>query len=1122
MNAVSTNLPRCILYICIAIGWSLTIAIAQESQLKVQDDHLIIEVKDLTFEQVLVKLKAISGYHFLYDKQSIDSSIKLTFSFKNETLETILKHICKLTNLNYKRIDNTVTFTKKREIKDSSSPKESYMLSGRVLNRSGAPLIGATVIESERGTGVSTDIQGKFQIEVAPNSLLSITYIGYETLEISVNKRTQIDITLQDETISMDEVVVVGYGTQKKGHLTGAISTVKNEELSLVPIASVSNALSGRVSGLITTQESGLPGSDAATLSIRGFDAPLIIVDGVESSFDNIDANEIESISVLKDASAAIYGSRAGNGVVLITTKRGSKGKPTITLKSTVSLQTPTNVFKPLSAGDYTRLDRDKYLQRGENPDLAPYTEEEIQKYYAGTDPDYPSTNWFDYVMRDVAPSYQNNISISGGSEKIKYYGFFGYLKQETMIRRGDSQYERFNVRSNIDADILDNLKMTIDLASIFENTQYPNRPITTGGGLWSDLWNTLPMYPSSLPDASKIPYVAGTSAGGVHISSNRDLSGTDDKQTQTLRLQGSLNYNFKNIKGLSARAVYTYSNKGLMNKKFRKDVTSFEYIYSTDTYIEHPAATQPSLSEYIYQDQTHTGQIFLNYDREFRKTHKVTASVIYELIDQRTKDISASRDGFLTDAIPYLFAGGIDNQRAGGGATEMGRMSFIGRLNYAFRNKYLLETTFRYDGSAQFPKSSRWGFFPSISAGWVMSEEKFIKEHIKWISYLKIRGGISQTGNDKMREAFPYLSGYEIESIGYLIGDKVLPEFTSRGLPNPNLTWETMTLYNVGLDFQFLQSKLYGEVDVFYRLREGIAGTRNISIPDTFGATLPMENLNSIDTRGFEFSLGYRNHIKRAFKYDISGNVSWSRSKWVAYDESDYNDPDHNFQNKRTGKWTDRTLGFISDGLFTSQEEIDNLEYEYTGISGGNSALKPGDIKLVDRNNDGKLDWKDKAELGQGTVPHWMFGLNLSLSFKSISLTTLWQGAAGFYKNIRKVFGYNDVTFKYRWTEENNNPHAIIPRLGTNAANYWETSDYCLKRADYFRLKNLSLSYALPLKLLRNTSISKLNVFFAGTNLLTISPINKYRIDPEAPSAQVGYYYPQTRTYSFGFNISF
>ena len=1089
---------------------------------------LSLDFKNAKIEDVLDKIEKSSEFYFMYNKGMVDVERKIDIQVEEKGINQILDKVFENTGISYSITNRQILLINNSMVNNGAELNSQQLksVSGKVTDSTGASLPGVSVVVKGTTIGVITDNNGYYSLSKVPeNATLQFSFVGMKTQEIVVGSKTTINVTLTDETIGIEEVVAVGYGVQKKVNLSGAVSTVKGTDLALIPVASTSNALTGRISGLITTQQSGQPGADAASLSIRGFGSPLVIVDGVESSFNNIDANEIESISVLKDASAAIYGARAGNGVVLVTTKRGGMGKPTITLNSSMTFQGLVNLIKPLSSGDYTRLARENYLQTGKNAINAPYTEEEVKRYYSQEDPDYPSTNWFDEIVRPYAPSQQHNLSLRGGNESIKYYGFVGFLDQETMIKTNGGNYGRYNLRSNIDAKILDNLSMNVDLSAIMEERNFPIRTLAandTKSNVWYDLWQTRPTYPATLPDKegeTMLSYADGNGTGGAHLSTNRNIYGFNDQFDQKIHNQASLKWDI--IKGLSLKGTYTYDKANQRTKRFNKKITTYEYNYASNKYIPHPISNSPILNQSASESWVKTAQLMITYDKVFAEKHTVSLLGVVETIETAGLSLAGQREGYATDQIPYLFAGGVENQRANGDAYEMGRASQIGRANYSYMGKYLVEATIRRDGSAQFPEDSRWGIFPSVSLGWRLSEESFIKNSIgSFVSNLKLRGGFSQTGNDNVATSFPYLTGFGIRDLGYVIGDKTLQSYYTKGLPNPKLTWETMTLYNSGLDFGFLNNTIYGEIDVFYRLRDGILGTRNLSVPNTFGATLPVENLNSQDTRGFEMSLGYKSQIGE-FKYDVSGNVSWSRSKWVSFDEPTYTDPDDIRMSKRTGQWTDRTFGYVSDGLFTSLKDIYYLPYQYNDIAGKNNALNKGDIKLLNQNGDDVLDWRDKVELGQGSTPHWMVGLNTDFRYKGFNLTMLWQGALGFYKNISTVVGANETTLKYRWTDQENRPYALIPRIGTNAGYYWGGTDYFLKRSDYLRLKNISFGYSIPRSLLKNLKIQEMRLFFAGTNLFTFSALNLYNIDPEAPSGNVGYYYPQTKTLTFGFNVS-
>ncbi len=1081
-----------------------------------------LNYRNTALSTVMESVSKQSDYKFFFS-DNIDPQTKVSVDMSSSNISEVMAAVLKGTDISFELSDTRIVLLPKalKEATDKQNAPATRTIAGTVKDEAGEKIIGATVHVKGTGTATVTNAEGRFSLRTSQTDpVLSVTYIGYDLAEVPVGTRTSVDIVLSSATLMVDELVVVGYGVQKKSSVTGAVSTVKGSELTIAPLASTTNTLAGRLPGLVTKQESGLPGSDGAKLSIRGFDAPLVIVDGVEGDFNTIDANEIESISILKDASAAIYGVRAGNGVILVTTKRGTFDKPTITFNGSTTFQGPANLMRMASAGQYSEMVREAHIQSGQPEATSRFTLEDIAKYYSGTDPDYPSTDWFDYLIRDWAPQQQYNLSLRGGNETVKFYGFFGYLNQESMIKRNGGDYARYNIRSNLDAKILSNLSMSVDISSIIGQHRFPWRSDEGENSVWQDIWNTEPIYPSSLPDPEKVPYANGAGTGGAHISSNRDLSGTRDSDNYSTSIKASMQWDINQLPGLSAKAMFVYDKSMSDWKYFQYLPNTYTYNYAADSYTLNALSLETMLNQSASKARTMTGQASLNYANTFAGKHYVSGLVLYEVIDIASSWLAGERVGFDSKSIPYMFAGGLKNQEAGSSGAEMGRLSLVGRANYSYDQKYFLEAAFRYDGSARFDEGYQWGLFPSLSAGWRISKENFMQGIKNTVSNLKLRGGYSNTGYDGLVN-FAYLSGYTYTS-PYLFGNEAKLGLNTTGLANPDLSWEEMTIYNVGLDFGFFRDKLYGEFDVFYRDRTGIQATRNNAIPDTFGATLPYENLNSINTRGFEVMLGYKGITPGRFMYQVSGNISWARSKYGHYEEPAYTDPDDIRINKKSGKWTDLQWGYRSNGLFTSREQIDQLNYLYLPGSTDNSHLNPGDVVLLDDNGDGQLNWRDQVQIGKGSMPLWMAGLNIDLSYKNFDLSMLFQGAFGFTSQVVLKRGtvYPEVVYKERWSEYNNDAKAIVPRLGGNSSNDW-ASDYNFVNGDYVRLKTLSLGYSFPSKILQRAKIGSLRVYVAGTNLFTASALTKYSIDPEAASGAGGYYYPQMRTITLGLNIS-
>ena len=882
---------------------------------------------------------------------------KVSVSVDDADIFKILDAVFSGTNVGYSVVENRIVLSVK-----SSNPvisQKGNKITGTVVDAAGIPIIGANVMVKGTTNGAVTDINGKFSLNVEKGDLLEVSYIGYLSSEIKIGNEQSLAVTLKEDTKTLDEVVVVGYGTQKRGNLTGSIATVKSEEMTVAPVSSTINSLGGRLPGLVSQQTSGQPGADQATISVRGFDCAIWIVDGIEMDFNRIDPNQIESISILKDGSASIYGARAGNGVILVTTKRGVQQKPTISVNSSITFQGITTMPKPVSSGDYATLRREEWLQSGKPESTAPYTEEQIQKFYDGTDPQYVNTDWYNELIRNWSPLNQHNISVRGGSEKIKYYGFLGYLGQESIWKHNGGNYKRYNLQSNIDASITSQLSMQLDLSFIKSDNMTTIRP-QNNAGVWQDLWNTLPVYPAHLPDPTKISYADGKGTGGAHVTSNTELSGYQNEEKLNLNGTIALKYAFKHIKGLSAKFLLNYYDQISYVKLFNRPSTFYRYDVASDTYINAGGfGNSAQLTQRDDRSKMLTRQFSVNYDNTFAEDHSLSVLALYEAIDYSGNWMSASREDLLTPSIEELFVGNTETMKNDGASSEMGRKSFVGRFNYSYKNKYLLETTLRADASAKFAPGHRWGIFPSASVGWRISEESFMSNTKSIVDDLKIRASYGRSGNDAVGN-FQYLSGYKLNGY-YLLGDKSMLGIATTGLANPNLTWEKFEIWNVGLNYSFLSRLIYGEGDVFYRKRSGIPATRTMSMSPTFGATFPQENINSLNDRGFEFMVGSSKSFKN-FSYDISGNISWSRAKWDHYEEQIYTDPDQKRINQKSGQWVDRQFGYISDGLFTSQEEIDNLDFDQDNKQ--NTSLRPGDIRYVDVNGDRVLDWKDQVEI--------------------------------------------------------------------------------------------------------------------------------------------------------------
>ncbi len=1004
-------------------------------------------------------------------------------------------------------------------------------VTGKVLNIQGESIPGVTVMIKGTTQGTITDFDGVYSFSnVQKNVTLIFSFVGMKSQEVAVGEKSQINITMEEETIGLNEIVTVGYGTQKKVNLTGSVSTVQSEALVKVPSANISEVLTGKAPGLFTKQDQGVPGSDYSTLSIRGYDEPLVLVDGVETSWTRMDPNEIESISVLKDASAAVYGARAGNGVILITTKRGTTNKPSIIYNSNLSFQSPTTVPEFVSSAKYAEL-----LREGQSNYSLPYTysEEDIQKFKDGNDPNYVNENWYKAAFREWSPMQSHNVAVRGGNDKVKYYMSVGYLNQSGTYKSDDLSFNRYNARSNIDAQITDRLSVSIDMS--YRN-EIRHAPQTKLDDIWINLKTALPVWRATLPDPEKGGAYSGFLERSPVAQTISDMTGFNDDLQRYFTGKISLKYKVPGVKGLEANASLNYSVNNKYTKIQDKPFKLYSYDYTNQQYIPWGSNGSNSLNETSSQYTQLYPLVSLNYDRSFGD-HSVQGFLLAEGIDTDYSFMKAGRVDLLSLEIPYLFAGSPDNLTNNGGAEETGRVSYVGRANYSYKGKYLLEGTFRADASHKFPKDSRWGYFPSASVGWRVSEEPFVKDNLPWVDNLKLRASYSKSGNDNVA-AFKYLTGYQIPNAKdsvYVFGSDVYRLITSTGLPNPNITWLDMTSYNVGMDATLMNGLIGVELDFFYRVTDNIFGQPLDSYPSTFGATLPQVNLNSTSDRGFELTLTHRNKIGNDFKYNVSGSISLAREKYKQWAESPYDDPDEIRIYQKTGKYTNRWIGYKSDGLFMSKEEIDN--HTVNQDQAGNTTLRPGDVRYVDLNDDKVIDWRDQDVIGYGTFPDLTYGLNIEMEYKRFSLTALFQGASMFNSMIADALrgpltnqgNAFEFQYKYRWQPDpsnpnvNINPDAKLPAIypeGTNTNNN-KASDFWLQDATYIRLKNLNISYSLPKRIVQSIGMQDVSVNVAGSNLFTLSKLGIYKksVDPEATDYQK--FYPPVKTISFGLNVT-
>lgn len=999
---------------------------------------------------------------------------------------------------------------------------QTISLSGTVVDSAGEPLIGVNVSIKGTTTGTITDLDGKYTLQ-APNSnsIVVFSYIGYKSEEVPVGSKTIIDMTLHDDTQLIDEVVVVGYGVQKKVTVTGSVASVAGEELKASPTTNLSNAMVGRMPGVIGFQRSDEPGGGGTTIRIRGTNSlghkdPLVVIDGVPGragGLNRINPNEIESMSVLKDASAAIYGSRAANGVILITTKRGKEGKPTVTYSGSMGFSQPTRKPELANAFEYATMvnEIDKYSGREPR-----YTEEDLRLYADGSDPwGHPNTDWFKETIKDFSPIYRHDLSLSGGNDRHKFYINLSANGEDGIYKKSANRYDQYSVRVNLDMKVNDYLDLSYGSINRLQVTNYPARG---AGDIFSAIVRSKPILPAYWPtgepgpdiEYGDNPVVRATPATGEDIHKAYYIQNT---LKATLKVPG--------VEGLTLIATGSYDQYFDNRRRFETPFT----LYTWDGNPEHtltPAqkgVSQPQLEERRDDQTDWMANLVASYERSFGD-HNFGLTLGVEAQENQWRRVRATRKYFISDALAEINNGSVTDMETEGYSWKESRINYFGRASYNYLEKYIFEFVFRYDGSYRFPKNKRYGFFPGASAAWRVSEESFWQENVSFINYFKLRGSVSQTGSDYLVDddgnvdrTIQYLNTYGFGT-EYMFGNSFQKTLYPTRTPNPNITWEVGTTYDLGLEFKFLDNRLSLESDLFYQKRTNMLIYRNASLPEISGITLPKENIGEMENKGIEALATWMDTAGQV-DYDLSFNMTYAKNKLLYWDET----PGIKDYQKRTGKPVDTELWYIADGVFNTQEELDNYPHW------ANARL--GDIKYVDINKDGVINADDRVRSDKNSDPRFVFGITAGLRWKNFDLKMLFQGATGgityiWRERAGEAGNYYKFMYEKRWTEEN--PMVEHPRVYNRENEYWakeakdQKNTYYQFKTDYLRLKNMEIGYTFNFPAIRNAGIQDLRIYVNGTNLFTIDKVKVQ--DPEANNT--GRDYPQRRFWNAGVSITF
>lgn len=983
------------------------------------------------------------------------------------------------------------------------------------------PVGDVTVTVKGTTSGTKTNDQGQFTIDASANSVLVFTHVNFTAREVNIGNQQQITIDLDPLSGSLGEVVVVGYNAQKKATLTGSVSTVKGADLVKSPQANVSNSLAGRFSGMILTNRAGEPGYDGSGILIRGLATTgsndvLIVVDGVPGQIgglERLNPNDIESISVLKDASAAIYGSRAANGVVLVTTKRGKTGKPTISASFNQGFSSPTRLPKMADAATYAAISNEVAYYNNQAGGLnQQYSAAEIQKFADGSDPlNYPNTDWADVTLKKSTGQNQANVSIAGGSDNIRYYVSTGMLYQDGLYKNGATKYKQYSFRSNIDANVTKDLKVSLYLSGRQEDRQFPT---SSAGNIFRSIYRAYStinaFYPTNGLPTSGIegsnPAVMATDIGGLAKNPNSVFNGI---------LKGS--YNIPFVKGLSVDGFAAIDKSWNFNKTFNKPYLLYDYNKNTNVYTPRVVGGSNNLATLneSQQNQTQTtANIKLNYQLSFNK-HNVNAFAGYEQSEIKSETFGANRQNFPTTQTPELSQGGTaaTDRDNSGSSYHFTRKSWIGKVAYNYSEKYLAEVQIRIDGSSTFPKGNQYGYFPSFSAGWVVTKESFM--NVSWLNYLKVRASYGALGNDNVG-LFQYLNTYAFNN-QLVLGSSIVPGMDLTKLANPNIHWEDARKTDIGIEANFLND-FNLEFIYFKQKRTNILAIRNASIPfvsgivNPFGSgsLVPSENIGKVNSQGIETALGY-NKKKGDFSYGISGNITYAKSEIINIDEAAGVLP----HQKQTGRPLNTYLLYNSIGIFHSTDEI--AKYPHLSVA------KPGDLIYQDYNGDGSITADDQVRTKYGNIPQITYGILLNGGYKNFDLSVVFAGQSKVSQYVLPESGtvgnFYSSWADNRWSPTNTN--GTYPRVDTrtsasvNGGLYNNT--FWLNDASFLRLKNIELGYNLGSSVLRKAKLQDVRVYLNAFNLFTITKVKDY--DPEGNSGS-GQFYPQQRIINIGVNV--
>lgn len=1015
--------------------------------------------------------------------------------------------------------------------------QQQRTVKGVVVDVNGEPIIGANVKAVGSTTGTITDVNGEFSLTVATDATLEISFIGYKAQKVTVGASNKVTVTLKEDTEVLDEVVITGFGmAQKKATLTGAVSSVRSEDIARSSAVTAGGALVGKIAGVNTRQQDGRPGAETA-LQIRNMGTPLFVIDGVISDsgqFSQMDFNDIESVSVLKDASAALYGVRAANGVVVVTTKKGVRNsKNTVSVNAYYGWQKNSKFISPAGVKDYVHAYTIAETFSGRTGGDRRYNKEEYDKWMAGTERNYQGWNWSDYIWVS-APQYYVNTSFSGGTDKANYYVAVSHINQDATIRNYGG-FRRTNAQMNIEMNVNERLKVGASMNGRIEDRRHPGVP--GADDTWLPRFATMKNQPTKRPfanDNPNYPQKVSDQAETNFAILNYETTGKVSDVWRVIQLNGTAEYEI--LKGLKFKGMlgYYYAYNELDNQEYTYEL--YGYDENSDSYYVTDRMANPYRERNREKVEDQFSNFQLNFDRKFGD-HSIVAVAGFEA-SQRKRPRMWLHSTPVSNSMDLIRLKELVEFNDDGDRTEA-RMGYLGRINYNYADRYLIELIGRWDGSWKFRPGHRWGFFPSASLGWRVSEENFWKESKigNIVTNFKLRGSYGEVGDDAVADysAFDFLPGYNYNSGGAVLDGNWVVGTSTRGLPNQTLSWMTSKILDLGIDLGFFNNRLNVQLDYFRRIREGISESRyDVLIPSEVGFGLPKENLRSDMHRGFDASIGWTDHIND-FNYSVGANVTYSRFwDWEQYKPRFSNSWDE-YRNSIWHRVGYVNWGYEAVGRFNSWEEIAN--YPIDNDRKGNRTVVPGDIKYKDQNNDGVINYLDERPIGYrvDSTPTLNFGINLAASWKGFDLAMDWTGSGmtswqQCYETARPFQNDGnspDEVLKDAWHLSDiwDANSELIPgkypmlRLNSDETSAYDKSTFWLHNVHYIKLRNLEFGYTLPKNWLGRSGISNLRVFVSGTNLLTLSNLSV--MDPECVSDN-GLDYPPMRVINLGVNLKF